>query len=120
MGVQYVTLDFSLSPVSKKCSFIGSKNEKVSLRGITLYCFLQIKSATEANRMLLETYGDNAVSGMTCRDWFQRFKNNDFELEDKKLSDTPTKFKEEEVEELLDQNFYQTLRELPDILQAYP
>ncbi|KAG5307577.1 MOS1T transposase, partial [Pseudoatta argentina] len=44
------------------------------------------KSAAEAHRILVQTYGDDALSDTTCRDWFRRFKNNDFELEDKERS----------------------------------
>ncbi|KAG5319831.1 MOS1T transposase, partial [Pseudoatta argentina] len=61
---------------------------KVYLRGILLHYFIQKKSAAEAHRILVQTYGDNALSDTTCRDWFRRFKNNDFELEDKERSQT--------------------------------
>ncbi|KAG5322384.1 MOS1T transposase, partial [Pseudoatta argentina] len=36
-----------------------------------------------------EANSDNALSDTTCRDWFRRFKNNDFELEDKERSGAP-------------------------------
>ena len=41
------------------------------------------KSAAEAHRMLLNTYGEAAISEKTCREWFQRFKNGDFDVEDR-------------------------------------
>ena len=59
---------------------------KVYLRGILFHYFIQNKSAAEAHRILVETYSDNALSDTTCRDWFRRFKNNDFKLEDKERS----------------------------------
>ena len=59
---------------------------KVYLRIILLHYFIQNKSAADARRILVETYGDNALSDRTCRDWFRRFKNNDFKLEDKERS----------------------------------
>ncbi|GFW67653.1 uncharacterized protein TNCV_3445251 [Trichonephila clavipes] len=40
------------------------------------------KSAAEAHRMLSNTYGEAAISERTCREWFQRFKNGDFDVED--------------------------------------
>ncbi|KAG5325797.1 MOS1T transposase, partial [Pseudoatta argentina] len=61
------------------------------------------KSAAEAHRILVQTYGDNALSDTTCRDWFRRFKNNDFELEDKERSGAPKKFQDDELEQLLDE-----------------
>ncbi|GFS53020.1 histone-lysine N-methyltransferase SETMAR [Trichonephila clavipes] len=40
------------------------------------------KSAAGAHRMLSNTYGEAAISERTCRNWFQRFKNGDFDVED--------------------------------------
>ncbi|KAG5338987.1 LIPA2 protein, partial [Acromyrmex charruanus] len=76
------------------------------------------KSAAEAHRILVQTYGDNALSDTTCRDWFRRFKNNDFELEDKERSGAPKKFEDKELEQLLDEDPSQTLSELGKILQV--
>ncbi|KAG5324063.1 MOS1T transposase, partial [Pseudoatta argentina] len=91
---------------------------KVYLRGILLHYFIQKKSAAEAHRILVQTYGDNALSDTTCRDWFRCFKNNDFELEDKERSAAPKKFEDKELEQLLDEDPSQTLSELGKILQV--
>ena len=52
---------------------------------------------------------------MLCRrqraDWFQRFKNNEFDLGDKKRSGAQKKFEDKELEELLDKDPCQTLSE---------
>ncbi|KAG5317551.1 MOS1T transposase, partial [Pseudoatta argentina] len=76
------------------------------------------KSAAEAHRILVQTYGDNALSDTTCRDWFRRFKNNDFQLEDNERSGAPKKFQDKELEQLLDEDPSQTLSELGKILQV--
>ncbi|KAG5318199.1 MOS1T transposase, partial [Pseudoatta argentina] len=91
---------------------------KVYLRGILLHYFIQKKSAAEAHRILVQTYDDDALSNTTCRDWFRRFKNNDFELEDKERSGVPKKFQDKELEQLLDEDPSQTLSELGKILQV--
>ncbi|KAG5321654.1 MOS1T transposase, partial [Pseudoatta argentina] len=93
-------------------------SNKVYLRGILLHYFIQKKSAAEAHRILVQTYGDNALSDTTRRDWFRRFKNNDFELEDKERYGTPKKFEDKELEQLLDEDPSQTLSELGKILQV--
>ncbi|KAG5324069.1 MOS1T transposase, partial [Pseudoatta argentina] len=54
----------------------------------------------------------------TCRDWFRRFKNNDFQLEDKERSGASKKFQDKELEQLLDEDPSQTLSELGKILQV--
>ncbi|KAG5319625.1 MOS1T transposase, partial [Pseudoatta argentina] len=91
---------------------------KVYLRGILLHYFIQQKSAAEAHSILVQTYDNNALSDTTCRDWFRRFKNNDFELEDKERSGAPKKFEDKELEQLLDEDSSQTLSELGKILQV--
>ena len=65
---------------------------KVYFLRILLNYFIQKKSRIEANRILIETYGDNDLSETTCRDWFQCFKINHFKHEDKEYSGTPKKF----------------------------
>ena len=109
--------------------FVGSKNvlvlkmssfvpNKVYLRGILLHYYIQKKYAAETLRILVETYGGNALPETICRDWFRRFKNNDFELEDKERSGAPKKFEDKELEELLDQDPCQTLAEHGKSLQV--
>ena len=72
--------------------------KKVCLWGILLLYFTQKKSAAEAHRILFETYDVYTLSETTCKDWFIRFKNNDFDIEDKEHSGTPKKFEDEELE----------------------
>jgi len=47
-----------------------------------LFCHRLKKTAAESRRMLLEAYGDNTLSETKCRNWFQRFKVGDFDIED--------------------------------------
>ena len=82
------------------------------LRAILLHYFIQKKSAAEEHRILVETYKEHALSETTCIDWFRHFKNNDFDLGDKKRSGAPKKFEVKELEELLDEDPCQTLSEL--------
>ena len=51
------------------------------LREILIFCFNTKKSAAEAHRMLSNTYGEAAISERTYREWFQRFKNSDFDVQ---------------------------------------
>ncbi|GFX30793.1 uncharacterized protein TNCV_656791 [Trichonephila clavipes] len=52
------------------------------LREVLILCFNMKKSAAEVHRMLSNTDGEAAISERTCREWFQRFKNGDFDAED--------------------------------------
>ncbi|KAM0728858.1 Mariner Mos1 transposase [Formica fusca] len=45
------------------------------LRELLIYFFNLKKSAAEAYRLLVEAYGEAALSERSCREWFQKFKN---------------------------------------------
>ena len=40
------------------------------MREALLFCF-NLKKSAESHRMLVEAYGDNALSETTYRDWFR-------------------------------------------------
>jgi len=71
------------------------------LREISIFCFNIKKSAAEAHRMLSNTYGETAINERTCREWFQRFKNSDFDNEDRHSGGREKVFKDAELEALL-------------------
>ena len=76
----------------------------VYLRDILLQYFIENKSAAKGHKILIETYGENALLDTTSRDWFRRFNNNDFKLEDKERSGASKKFEDKELEEILDED----------------
>jgi len=67
-----------------------------------LFCFNLKKSAADSHRMLVEVYGDNALSETTCRDWFRRFNDDNFDLSDKKRENRPRKVEDCQLQALLD------------------
>jgi len=82
------------------------------LRELLIYFFNLKKSAAEAHRMLVEAYG--ALSERSCREWFQKFKNGEFD-EDKEGSGRPKVYEDieyAELEALLDEDSCQTQKEL--------
>lgn len=89
---------------------------KPFLRGILLHYCKQKKTAAEAHQILVETYGVHALSETTCRDWFRRFKNGDFDFNDAERPGAPKKFEDEELEAILDEDPCQTQEELAETL----
>ncbi|GFU99194.1 mariner Mos1 transposase [Trichonephila clavipes] len=81
------------------------------LREVLIFCFNMKKSAAEAHRMLSNTYGEAVISERTCREWFQRFKNSDFEVY-QHGGGREKVFDDAEFEALLDQDSCQTQQEL--------
>ena len=83
---------------------------------LLVLCFDWKKSGAEAHRMLVEVYGDNSSTDKSCREWFRRFKNRDFSVEDKPRYGQPKKSEDKELKELLDEDPTQTQEELADTL----
>jgi len=54
--------------------------------------------------MLVEAYGHNVLPESTCRQWFRRFKNHNFDLEDKEHEGASKRFEDEDLEATLDED----------------
>ena len=87
---------------------------KRHLRELLVYFFNLKKSAAEAHRLLGETYGEAASSEGSCREWFQKFKNGEFDIEDKERSGRPKVYEDAELGALLGQDSCQTQEERYD------
>jgi len=73
------------------------------LREVLIFCFNMKKSAAEVHRFS-NIYGEAAISERTCREWFQRFKNGDFDVEDRHSGGREKVFEDSELEALLEQD----------------
>jgi len=38
------------------------------------------------HKIICEMYGENVIAIKTCANWFKKFKNNDFDINDKNAS----------------------------------
>ena len=85
--------------------------KKRHLRELLIYFFNLKESAVEANRLLIETYGEAALSERSCRKWFQKFKNDEFDIDDKERSGRSKVYEDAELGTLLDQESCQTQEE---------
>ena len=82
------------------------------LREVLIFCFHLKKTAAETHRMLSNTYGEAAYSERTCREWFQRFKSGNFDVEDKHGGARELIFNDNELIALLDEDSCQTQEQL--------
>jgi len=87
---------------------------KQHLREVLIFCFNWKKSAAEAHRILVEVYGVIAPTNKSCREWFRRFKDGDFSVEDKPRSGQSKKFEHKELEALLEEDQNQTQEEFAE------
>lgn len=76
------------------------------------------KSAVGAHRMHSSTYGEAAISERTCRKLFQRFKNGDFNIEDRYGCGREKVFEDAKLEALLNQDPCQTQQEMAGSLRV--
>ena len=67
------------------------------LREVLILFFHLKKTAAEAHRELKKVYGDAALSETTYRDWFCRFKDGDFDVDDRRREERPKTFKDANV-----------------------
>jgi histone-lysine N-methyltransferase SETMAR len=70
------------------------------------------KNATEASESIRAVYGDAAPSERTCRKWFARFDNKNFNLDDEERSGRPEELHSDELQALLDEDAGQSTRQL--------
>ena len=52
--------------------------------------------------MHVVSYGDHALSEATCKRWFQRFRNNDFDVRNEERGRPPNMFEDAEFQTILD------------------
>lgn len=86
--------------------------EKHHLREVLLYLFNIKETAAESHRLLVEAYGDHALSETTCRDWFRRIKSGDFDVKDKQRPGPSKKFEDAELQASLDADDAQTQEQM--------
>ena len=64
------------------------------LREVLIFFFHSKKTTAKAHRELQKIYRDAALSETTCRDWFRRFKDGDFDVDDRPRDGRPKNFEE--------------------------
>ena len=87
------------------------------VRHIMLYEFRRKSSATVAARNICEVY-PNAVSERVCQMWFKRFRNGDFDLEDKERPGGPSRVYDDVLLATIEDNSKLTSRELADMFDV--
>ena len=78
------------------------------LRELLIYFFDLKKFAAEAHRLLVVIYGEASLNERSCREWFQKFMNIEFYIEDIERIGRPKVYEDAEFEALLDQDSCQT------------
>ena len=59
--------------------------------------------------MLVEVYGEHALDKSQCFEWFKKFKSGDFDVRTEERGRPPRKFKNAELQALLDEDLAKPL-----------
>jgi len=77
---------------------------KEHIRFFIHFAFHLKKNVAEAITMICAVYGENAISHITCKIWYQKFRQEDFSREDELCVECPQKIETDELQALLDIN----------------
>jgi len=66
------------------------------------FAFHLKKNTAEATAMICAAYEENAVSHITCKRWYQKFRHGNFSLEDEPRAGRPQKIEMDQLQALLD------------------
>lgn len=86
--------------------------KKTHFRHLILFAFNRGQNASEAAKEICAVYGKDAIAERTVRDWFGKFKHQNFDLIDAPRSGRPVIVSEDKIRNLLKQDGRQTCREL--------
>ena len=79
---------------------------KLHLRELLIYIFNLKKSVAEAKLLVeaIQHHGNTTLSERNCCEWFQKFKNGEFDVEDKERSGRPKVYENAELKILLNED----------------
>ena len=92
------------------------KSNSGNLRKVLIFCFHLKKTAAATHWMLSSIYSVAALSGIACRERFQRFRSGDFDVKDQHGDGKEKFFEDSELEALLAEDLYQTQEESAELL----
>jgi len=90
------------------------EENKVHFRHLMLFYFRKGKNAAQTAKKICIVYGDSAVAESTVLKWFTRFRNDNFDLEDRERSDKPAVVDDDD-QILIENNPRHTTRDIAEI-----
>ena len=82
------------------------------------FAFNQGFNASKAARDICAVYGENAIAERIARDWYAKFKRENFDLKDAPCSGCPIELNKERLNQFLHEDSRQTTRELAEKMEC--
>ena len=77
---------------------------RIHFRHLMLYEFRKGSSVTIPTKNICAVCGENALSSRSCRKWFQRFRAENFCLEDEERSGRPPQTDKDKIRDLVEKS----------------
>ena len=108
--VYLVYEDINLRDICKSQYFISiyfitykiMEHSKEHIRHCLLYEFQLGHTASEATRNICHAIGNGSMSNATACRWFERFRNNDYSLDDEQRSGRPKEINLDELKQAIE------------------
>ncbi len=88
---------------------------KPMIRAVLFYDFKLGINAAESSRRIC-TIGEETISVRCAQDWFQRFRSDDFCLEDRSRSGRPSDFDDDRLRQFVESDSHLTSREISALM----
>jgi len=89
---------------------------KDHFRHILFYYFRKGKNAEQVAKKLRDVYGDEALKGRQCQNWFRKFRSGDFSLKDEPRSGRPNEVDDDQIKALIELDRHVTERKIGEKL----
>ena len=90
----------------------GSKKQHFQHLLFFAFRHLLFQKAAETAQDICMVYGEGVIGKSTAKKWFAKFKNGNFDIDNKPHSRRPSEFDEDHLKALLKEKSRQTNREL--------
>ena len=87
-------------------------------RHIMLFYYRKGKNATQSCKKICSVYGADAVDDSTCRKWFRRFREGNFDVKDASRPGRPSTTDDDEIKTLITADRHTTTRQIGQTLNT--
>ena len=86
-------------------------------RHILLFYSHKGKNSAQAAKKLSNAYGEGALKDRQCRNWFDKFRFDDFSLKDEQHSAWPNEVDDDQINAIIKSDHYVTIRDIDEMLK---